>query len=155
MLSIPVVKLIMSTCSIIILLLSVRSETFKNTSKGRHYNHIMHNLDSCINYTAGMAGYDALTIQQFDVYDDLADILETDFTGGNKILAEMQDFYRSCIFAAQMNQTEAIILPTRQFYQELGQSTPHAPPPHTHTCTHTCTCVCMHVPSLSHTAYMA
>jgi predicted metalloendopeptidase len=67
-----------------------------------------------------MAGYDALTVQQYDVYDDLADILETDFTEGNKILTEMQDFYRSCIVAAQMNQTEAIILPTRQFYQELG-----------------------------------
>jgi predicted metalloendopeptidase len=87
-------------------------EDFYNFTCGNwaFYNHI----------TQGMAGYDTLTVQQFDVYDDLADILETDFTEGNKILTEMQDFYRSCIVAAQMNQTEAIILPTRQFYQELG-----------------------------------
>ena len=73
------------------------------------------------NHTAGMAGYGTLAVQQYDVYDDLAEILETDFTGGNKILTEMQDFYHSCIVAEQMNQTEAIILPVRKFFEGLGQ----------------------------------
>ena len=80
-------------------------------------------VDCCIItiYTAGMAGYDTLIVQQYDVYNDLADILETDFTEGNEILTEMQDFYRSCIVAEQMNQTVAIILPVRKFFQGLGQ----------------------------------
>ena len=80
-----------------------------------------------------MAGYGTLTVQQFDVYDDLADILETDFTEGNKILTEMQDFYHSCIVAEQMNQTAAIILPVRKFFQGLGQF-----------CDSTCVCAHKH-----------
>ena len=84
-----------------------------------------------------MAGYGALTVQQYDVYDDLADILETSFTGGNRILSEMQDFYRSCIVAAQMNQTDAIILPVRKFYQNLGQCCQE----YTHVDTQTLLCI--------------
>ena len=57
------------------------------------------------------------------MYSDLAEVLETDFTAGNKILTEVSDFYTSCIAAQLMNQTEFEdnFLPVvRKFYQNLG-----------------------------------
>ena len=68
-----------------------------------------------------MAGYSALRVQQLDVYDDLADILDTSFTDGNEIFTEMQKFYNSCIVFGEMNLTDALILPVRKFFQDLGQ----------------------------------
>ena len=68
-------------------------------------------------------GTGALQEQQFAVYSDLAEVLETDFTAGNRILTEVSDFYTSCIAAQLMNQTEFVdnFLPViRKFYQNLG-----------------------------------
>ena len=67
-----------------------------------------------------MAGYDTLTVQQFEVYDELADVLETDFTGGNQVLTELQDFYDSCI-TAYVSDDEVDIQTIRDLYQHLGQ----------------------------------
>ena len=68
-----------------------------------------------------MAGYDVLKVQQYDVYDRLADVLETQFnTAGNQILTELQDFYDSCI-VAQTSDNQLDVQPFRKLYQELGQ----------------------------------
>ena len=67
-----------------------------------------------------MAGYNTLTVQQFEVYDELANVLETDFAGGNQVLTELQDFYDSCI-TTHMSDEELELRPIRDFYQRLGQ----------------------------------
>ena len=67
-----------------------------------------------------MAGYDTLTVQQHEVYDELADVLETDFAGGNQVLTEMQDFYDSCI-TARISDDKLDLQTIRDFYQRLGQ----------------------------------
>ena len=67
-----------------------------------------------------MAGYDTLTVQQFEVYDELANVLETNFTGGNHVLTELQDFYDSCI-TAYVSDDEVDIQTIRDLYQHLGQ----------------------------------
>ena len=66
-----------------------------------------------------MAGYNTLTVQQHEVYDELADVLETDFAGGNQVLAELQDFYDSCI-TTHMSDEQLELQPIRDFYQHLG-----------------------------------
>ena len=68
-----------------------------------------------------MAGYGALTIQQYGVYDNLADVLESDFAGGNDILLELQDFYDSCTAAQEANITAALIPAVRKLYHDIGQ----------------------------------
>ena len=68
-------------------------------------------------------GTGALRQQQFAVYSDLAEVLETDFTGGNSVLTELSDFYDSCIAAQLMTEEEFIskLIPViRQVYQDLG-----------------------------------
>ena len=58
------------------------------------------------------------------MYSDLAKVLETDFTGRNKVLIQLSNFYNSCIAAQMMNQTEFVdkLVPViRKFYQELGE----------------------------------
>ena len=69
-----------------------------------------------------MAGYNALILQQFDVYNELADILESNFADGNDIFLEMQDFYDSCIAAQEVNITASLIPAIRNFYEDLGQT---------------------------------
>ena len=57
------------------------------------------------------------------MYSDLAKVLETNFTGGNKVLTQLSSFYNSCIAAQMMNETEFVdrLVPIiRKFYQELG-----------------------------------
>ena len=69
---------------------------------------------------AGMAGYNTLRVQQYEVYDELADVLETDFAGGNQVLTELQDFYDSCI-TAYVSDDELDLQTIRDLYQRLGQ----------------------------------
>ena len=54
-------------------------------------------------------GTNQTTVQdrQFTV-SDLAEVLKTDFTAGNRILTKVSDFYTSCIAAQLMNQTEFV-----------------------------------------------
>ena len=57
------------------------------------------------------------------MYSDLAEVLDTDFAGGNKVLTELSDFYASCIASQLMNETEFVdnLLPViRKLYQDLG-----------------------------------
>ena len=67
-----------------------------------------------------MAGYSTLKVQQFDVWEELADVLETAFTGENQILIELQDFYESCI-AEQLSDEDLDLQPFINLYQKLGQ----------------------------------
>ena len=69
-----------------------------------------------------MAGYNTLILQQFDVYNELADILESNFSDGNDIFLEMQDLYDSCIAAQEVNITASLIPAIRNFYEDLGQT---------------------------------
>ena len=72
-------------------------------------------------------GTGALEQQQYAVYSDLAKVLETDFTGGNKVLIQLSNFYNSCIAAQMMNETEFVdrLVPViRKFYQDLGKLIP-------------------------------
>ena len=58
------------------------------------------------------------------IYTELAGIIETDFTGGNRILSELEDLYSSCLAGRQMSREDFLtfVLPEiRQFYQGLGQ----------------------------------
>ena len=69
-------------------------------------------------------GLSALSLQQSDVYGDLSDILETDFTGRNKILTELKDLYSSCLIGLEMSDDEirgTFIPAIRNFYENLGQ----------------------------------
>ena len=68
----------------------------------------------------GMAGYGPLTVQQFDVFDELADVLETKVVGVNSVLAELRDFYDSCI--AEQLSDDVNIQPFRDLFQRLGKS---------------------------------
>lgn len=79
-------------------------------------NSLPHPLDSF--------GTGVLTQQQYAVYSDLAEVLERDIAGGNGVLAEVSDFYTSCITAMFMNDTDfAELVPIiRKHYQELGMS---------------------------------
>ena len=75
------------------------------------------------NSSIGLYGTGALEGQQYAVYSDLAEVLETDFTGGNKVLTQLSNFYDSCITAQMMNETEFVdrLVPIiRKFYQQLG-----------------------------------
>ena len=74
-----------------------------------------------------MAGYDALTIQQYAVYGELADILEKDFNHDeNKVLTELQDLYDSCIIAMVTNISASYVPAIRKFYHDLGQFSLHS-----------------------------
>ena len=75
-------------------------------------------------YHLDLFGTGAIEQQQYAVYSDLAKVLETDFTGGNKVLIQLSNFYNSCIAAQMMNETEFVdkLVPViRKFYQELGK----------------------------------
>ena len=67
-----------------------------------------------------MAGYNPLTVQQFDVFDELADVLETKLVGVNSVLAEMLDFYEACI--AEQLSDNVNLQPFRDLFQRLGKS---------------------------------
>ena len=68
----------------------------------------------------GMAGYNPITVQKFDVFDELADVLETMLVGVNSVLTELLDFYDSCI-AEQLSDT-VNLQPFRDLIQRLGKS---------------------------------
>ena len=58
------------------------------------------------------------------MYNDLADVLESDFTDGNRVLSEVKDLYTSCVEAIMMTDEEVaiILVPAiRQLYQNLGK----------------------------------
>ena len=57
------------------------------------------------------------------MYTDLANVLATNFTQGNKVLSQLANFYNSCIAAQMMTDSEYVdqFLPViRKFYQDLG-----------------------------------
>ena len=67
-----------------------------------------------------MAGYNKLTQQKLKVYEELADVIEDDFTDGNEILIELQDLYDSCITAQEMNISASLVPAIGKFYHDLG-----------------------------------
>ena len=71
-------------------------------------------------YYTGMAGYNKFTQQKLKVYEELADVIEDDFTDGNEILIELQDLYDSCIAAQEMNISASLVPAIGKFYHDLG-----------------------------------
>ena len=67
-----------------------------------------------------MAGYSPLIVQQFDVFDELADVLETQLVSGNSVLTELQDFYDACIVDKLSDDVN--LQPFRDLFQRLGKS---------------------------------
>ena len=68
----------------------------------------------------GMAGFNPITVQQFDVFDELADVLETKLVGVNSVLTELRDFYEACI--AEQLTDNVNLQPFRDLFQRLGKS---------------------------------
>jgi predicted metalloendopeptidase len=87
------------------------------------YNFTCGNWDVFNHIPQDLYGTGALGEVQGKVYTDLADTLESDFTGGNSVLEEMSDLYASCIAVQLINETEFVekLVPViRGLYQELG-----------------------------------
>lgn len=53
------------------------------------------------------------------MYGELADVLETDFTGGNSVLKELQELYDSCVLAESSDDVD--LGPILELYKELGK----------------------------------
>lgn len=67
----------------------------------------------------GSARFTTLRLQQDQVYEDLADVIETDFAGENGVLMELKDLYDSCILAQVSDDFD--LGPVLELYKELGK----------------------------------